>query len=130
MNAALTDFLSHKNYQITEGPKARVWDSEYLDYFKGQGIAASVNRRMYTSVHYVVRAPVKLKLKVEIQVRTLSEELWGETDHVLNYPAKSKSVACKEQIRVLARVTSSATRLVDSIFRSDAEFKAHSRRRR
>jgi len=44
------------------------------------------------------------------------EEVWGEVDHVLNYPRKTKSVACAEQLKVLARVTSSATRLVDSIF--------------
>lgn len=130
VNTALSEFLGFRNYAITEGPKARVWDSEYRDYFKTNGIKTTLNKRMYTSVHYVVRAPIKPKLKVEIQVRTLSEEVWGETDHALNYPVRSKSIACTEQILVLARVTSSATRLVDSIFRGDEEFKAFSRRRR
>jgi hypothetical protein len=44
------------------------------------------------------------------------EEVWGEVDHSINYPHPAKSVACREQIRALARATSSATRLVDSIF--------------
>lgn len=130
VHSALVSYLSNRKYQITEGPKARIWDSEYREYFQEQGVPSAVNKRMYTSVHYVVRAPIQLQLKVEIQVRTLSEELWGETDHALNYPVVSRSVACKEQIRVLARVASSATRLVDSIFRSDEEFKMLSRRRR
>ena len=44
------------------------------------------------------------------------EEVWGEVDHTINYPHSTGSVGCAEQLKVLARVTSSATRLVDSIF--------------
>jgi hypothetical protein len=44
------------------------------------------------------------------------EEVWGEVDHQLNYPHETPSLACREQLKVLARVTSSATRLVDAIF--------------
>lgn len=46
------------------------------------------------------------------------EEVWGEVNHEINYPRPINSVACAEQIKALARVTSSATRLVDSVFRS------------
>lgn len=42
-------------------------------------------------------------------------------DHSMNYPYPYNDVACQEQIKVLARVTSSCTRLVDSIFRSKTE---------
>jgi len=52
----------------------------------------------------------------ELQVRTLTEETWGEVDHKINYPHKTKSVACLQQIRALARSTSAAGRLVDAIF--------------
>ena len=52
----------------------------------------------------------------EVQVRTLMEEVWGEVDHKLNYPVPTQILALKEQLKVLARVTSSASRLVDSIF--------------
>ena len=44
------------------------------------------------------------------------EEVWGEVDHAINYPHKTSGVPCREQIRALARQTSSATRLVDAIF--------------
>jgi putative GTP pyrophosphokinase len=71
---------------------------------------------MYTSVHYVVASNSRTTVTCEIQVRTLMEEVWGEVDHSINYPHKTESVPCREQIRALARSTSSATRLVDAIF--------------
>ncbi len=83
---------------------------------------------MYTSVHYVFKANEQAKCACELQVRTLAEELWGEVDHKINYPHKAQSVACREQIKVLARVTSSCSRLVDSIFYSHEEDKKPSRR--
>lgn len=55
------------------------------------------------------------------------EEVWGEVDHSINYPHKSDSVACREQIRALARATSSATRLVDSIFATVADIEQSKR---
>jgi hypothetical protein len=44
-----------------------------------------------------------------------------EVDHTINYPHKSESIPCREQIRALARQTSSATRLVDAIFATVAD---------
>jgi putative GTP pyrophosphokinase len=55
------------------------------------------------------------------------EEVWGEVDHKLNYPHPTESVACREQIRALARSTSSATRLVDSIFATVADLAKQSK---
>jgi hypothetical protein len=49
-------------------------------------------------------------------------------DHKINYPHKSESLSCREQIKVLARVTSSCSRLVDSIFHSYEESRRIRRR--
>jgi putative GTP pyrophosphokinase len=57
----------------------------------------------------------------ELQVRTLAEEIWGEVDHKLNYPHKIDSVACRQQLRALARSTSAAGRVVDAIFATVAD---------
>ncbi len=85
------------------------------------------NPRMYSSVHYTVMPnKTKANVRAEIQVRTLSEEIWGEVDHRFNYSHAVDSVACGEQIKVLARVASSCTRLVDSIFASYADWKRRS----
>ncbi|HLK99358.1 MAG TPA: RelA/SpoT domain-containing protein [Myxococcaceae bacterium] len=118
IHKALLDIFEEYQYRLHEPPFARTWDDEYRSFFKGIGLETRDSPSLYTSVHYVVEANTKSKITGEIQVRTLAEELWGEVDHTINYPHESKSLACKEQIKVLARVTSSCTRLVDSIFRT------------
>lgn len=121
INRALLHVLEENRYKVLEGPEARVWDIEYQSYFKDIGVSTISSTGMYTSVHYVIEATTKTTRTAEIQVRTLAEELWGEVDHTLNYPEQSTKLACREQIKVLARVTSSCTRLVDSIFATHNE---------
>lgn len=117
INRVLTELLLAEDYKIIEGPIARTWDDEYREIFDAQGIQTTRSKRLYTSVHYVIEVG-RVKKTAEIQVRTLAEELWGEVDHAINYPEPSLVFSCKEQIKVLARLTSSCTRLVDSIFSS------------
>lgn len=124
----LLALLEGEEYEVKEGPIARIWDGEYERIFKEYGIATTPNARLYTSVHYIVGTGSKSPRTAEIQVRTLAEELWGEVDHAINYPHESPVRSCREQIKVLARVTSSCTRLVDSIFlaKGDADKSATS----
>jgi len=130
IDLALRSCLAGEKYKKVEGPTAKTWDLDYKNYFQSIGIRTEESPRQYTSVHYVFSARNDLKLTFEIQVRTLAEELWGEVDHQINYPEKHKAVACKEQIAVLARVTSSCTRLVDSLVRSKNEYDEGSKRRK
>lgn len=65
----------------------------------------------------------KSDVTCETQVRTLFEEIWGEIDHTINYPHATNSIACKEQIRVLAKLVSTGTRLAGSIFRTYDKYK-------
>ncbi|HWO33670.1 MAG TPA: RelA/SpoT domain-containing protein [Candidatus Acidoferrum sp.] len=123
INREILRLIDEMQYPLIEGPKARIWDEESKSYFEGIGIATVVSPNMYSSVHYVIEASSKTKFRCEIQVRTLAEEVWGEVDHSFNYPHVTDSVACHEQIRVLARVASSCSRLVDSIFMSYEDFK-------
>jgi ppGpp synthetase/RelA/SpoT-type nucleotidyltranferase len=118
IHEALLQLFERERYVLREKPFARTWDDESRSYFKEIGITTKSSPSLYTSVHYVINANSQAKATCEIQVRTLMEEVWGEVDHVMNYPHKIDSVACVEQIKALARVTSSATGLVDSIFRS------------
>jgi ppGpp synthetase/RelA/SpoT-type nucleotidyltranferase len=112
--------LEEARLPLVEAPFARTWDDESRAYFASVGIRSRDSDSMYTSVHYVIEANTRTKLTGEIQVRTLAEELWGEVDHSINYPHATPLVACQEQIRVLARVTSSCSRLVDAIFTTHA----------
>lgn len=118
INAALAALFAEFRYTVIEGPTARTWDDESRGFYASAGIKPIDSPSLYTSVHYVVGANNRSECTFEVQVRTLAEELWGEVDHLINYPHRSDSLACREQIKALARVTSSCTRLVDSIFRS------------
>lgn len=123
INKALLNRFDEALYRLIEGPVAKTWDDESRKYFEEISIRTEKSNEssLYTSVHYVIRSNLKTKSTCEIQVRTLADEVWGEVDHAINYPYKVKSVACHEQIQVLARVTTSCSRLVDSIFKSFEE---------
>ena len=116
IDAALRAILDEQKYELIEGPFARTWDDESREFFQGLGIETLQSPTMYTSVHYVVSSASRTTVTCEIQVRTLMEEVWGEVDHTLNYPVPTDVLALREQLKVLARVTSSASRLVDAIF--------------
>lgn len=115
------EILGFHKYEFREKPKAFTWDVESAGFFKDLGLKVETNPKFYTSVHYVVQ-PHFGNIGCEIQIRTLAEELWGEVSHTINYPHQSKSIACREQLAVLARTASGCTRLVDSIFATKIEF--------
>jgi putative GTP pyrophosphokinase len=121
IDAALRAVFDESKFELLEGPFARTWDDESREFFRSCGVKTRKSPSMYTSVHYVISSSSRTRLTAELQVRTLSEEVWGEVDHTMNYPRLSDSLPCREQLKVLARVTSSATRLVDSIFASQQD---------
>jgi putative GTP pyrophosphokinase len=124
INKAIIHMLDDRSYKLVEEPEARVWDLESEAYFKGIGIKTKhTQEKLYSSVHYVVRTNRKAPVTCEIQVRTLADELWGAVDHKLNYKRKLTSVACVEQIKSLAHLTTSCNRLVTSIFASHEEWR-------
>jgi len=107
-----------EDWYLVEPPKAYTWDPESAKFFRSLDIVTHIKESQYTSLHYVIRPKEGSKLVCEVQVRTLFEEIWGEVDHTLNYPSPTASVACSEQLSVLAKVVGAGSRLVDSIFKS------------
>jgi putative GTP pyrophosphokinase len=130
IDGALREIFDEQRYRLAEKPFARTWDDEYRAYFSGLGIRVQSSPTMYTSVHYSIEPVSRTRVRCEIQVRTLMEEVWGEVDHTFNYPEPTESVACSEQIKALARATSSATRLVDAIFLTASDLRSAGRGRR
>lgn len=96
--------------------KAFTWDPESAAYFRSLGLEPEVRDTFYTSVHFTIRPNEHSKLVCEIQIRTLFEEIWGEVDHTLNYPDKTKIRSHQEQLRVLSKLVGAGSRLLDSIF--------------
>jgi putative GTP pyrophosphokinase len=121
IDEAVKRLFSEQRYKILKGPIAKTWDDESRTYFSSIGIRTEKSPSMYTSVHYEVRESSRRKFTFELQVRTLMEEVWGEVSHTLNYPKPTTNLSCSEQIQVLARATSTCSRLVDSIFRAHSE---------
>ena len=122
MNDRILAILLEGKYTVVDRPVANIWDNEADQYYTKLGFKTVLRESMYTSVHYDIRLNTVTGVCCELQVRTLAEELWAEVSHTVDYPKPTSSIACQEQLKVLARVTSGCTRLVDSIFRSREEF--------
>lgn len=112
----LMSYVANGDLVLFERPKAYSWDPEYVDLFTNMELEAHHKESLYTSVHYVFKLRNDNPHACEVQVRTLFEEVWGEIDHTVNYPEKTRNLAIKEQLKVLARVVGAGTRLSDSIF--------------
>lgn len=117
------------DWYLAEPPKAWSWDPEAKARFEALGLSAEMKGSLYTSVHYLVRPRPDSLVCCEIQVRTLFEELWGEIDHAVNYPRPSESRACRDQLKVLARLVSTGIGLADAIFAALEESASSSRPR-
>ena len=117
----VSDILKEQKCELLETPKAYCWDMEYEDMFNRIGVEAVHRDSMYMTVHYDIVANQRKRITCELQIRSLTEELWGEVSHRVNYPKESPSVSCQDQLKVLARLTSGCGRLVDSIFKTHSE---------
>jgi putative GTP pyrophosphokinase len=120
MNRIILTILSEHRYRLLQGPVAICWDREYETLYRTFGITPQSRESMYTSVHYILQANQQTEITAELQVRTLMEEVWGEVSHRVDYPVPG-SQSCRDQLNVLARLTSGSTRLVDSIFKTQAD---------
>lgn len=117
IHAAIASHLKAGYWTFVGKPIAYSWDPETTNYFRNLGLTARTRDSYYTSIHYVVKPHARSDISCEIQIRTLFEEIWSEIDHAINYPNQTSVVACREQLRVLAKLASTGTRLADSIFK-------------
>ena len=123
IHRAITQQLESGDWTLYESPTAYTWDPESQDFFAGHDLSVEVKESLYTSIHYVVQTRPDSTTLCEIQVRTLFEEIWGEIDHRINYPAPTNNEVCRDQIGVLARLVGAGSRLVDSTFRTYSDEK-------
>jgi len=114
----IIEVIHEHQYQLAGRPTAHCWDTEYERLFREFGIETEAQESMYTTVHYDIVANQRTRITCELQVRSLMDEVWSEVSHRVNYPTRSSSESCRDQLKVLARLTTGGTRLVDSIFKT------------
>ena len=121
LHPRILDILDENEYRVLGDPVAYCWDDEYERLFRDVGLRTERAESMYTTVHYDIQTSQKTPIACELQVRSLADEVWGEVSHRVNYPTESPSEACRDQLKVLARLTSGCGRLVDSIFKTHSD---------
>jgi ppGpp synthetase/RelA/SpoT-type nucleotidyltranferase len=116
---AIVYFLSHLSIidrELREHPRLEMRDQPvaYLseELVHRLGLQGHTRRRKlsgYASLHYTMRlrdssVPRDKRPWFEFQVRTLTEDVWGELEHILGYkPEKKTTFAVRQQFRLLAR---------------------------
>lgn len=93
--------MEHYEKRLIEMPIAHICRGDRTDLYKGK-VEVS-DEKSYRSVHYVIRTDSGLG--IEIQVRTLYEEAWGEIDHKLRYPYNITNSILNNYIDVMSKFT-------------------------
>ncbi|WP_085444409.1 RelA/SpoT domain-containing protein [Magnetofaba australis] len=117
IHQAIMSQIENNEWALNENPTGYTWDHETAQSLEELNIEVKLKPSFYTSVHYVVKPREDAKWCCEIQVRTLFEEIWGEIDHSVNYPVNSSDKIVRDQLKILARLVSTGSRLAESIYK-------------
>lgn len=101
---SLKDFDDDVNHiYIAENPKAHIRTGDRTDIYEGILDPDCIkDDKIYRSVHYILKYK---GVYLEIQVRTLYEEGWGEVDHALVYPYYEDDPVLKQYTELLNRLS-------------------------
>jgi GTP pyrophosphokinase len=83
-----------------------------IDAFRRKGFKIEPKDVGYRSIQYVIVLTIgKESFPVEVQVRTLFEEAWGEVDHYVRYPYEQNNLRLKKYFLACAVVSGLADEL-------------------
>jgi len=101
---SIEDFDEDTNHTyIAEPPKVHIRTGDCKDiYTKVLPPDRVIEDRTYRSAHYIIKYQ---GIYIEIQVRTLFEEGWGEVDHSILYPTNKDNYIYKEYTELLNRLS-------------------------
>jgi len=103
------------NWDLAEEPVAfvRYGDNDrILNFYKRNNCQIKEHKFGYRSVHYTLRTrPKNEDYLVEVQVRTLFEEAWGEIDHQVRYPYEMNNELLVRLSSILNRLAGDADEL-------------------
>lgn len=91
------------HFYIAEKPKVHIRNGDSRDiYDELLSPDSIIDGKIYRSVHYIIKYK---GIYLEIQVRTLFEESWGEIDHAVVYPYYQNDKILKEYTELLNRLS-------------------------
>lgn len=96
-----------------EPPKAHIRDGDDRSIYTGLSPDCIKDGKIYRSIHYIIKFE---GVYIEIQIRTLFEESWGEIDHSLLYPYYMEDDLMKKYTAMLNRLSGLADEM-GSFFR-------------
>lgn len=103
------------HYYFAEKPKAHIRNGDAKEiYEKLLPPECVIDDKIYRSVHYIIKYQ---GVYLEIQVRTLFEEGWGEVDHAIVYPYYQKDPVLKEYTELLNRLSGLADEMGSFFYR-------------
>ena len=99
------DNYIRKTYTLKEKPKAYIRAGDSKNGIQNYGFKTEEHKFGYRSLHYLIKTkPNKNEYIIEIQVRTIFEEAWGEIDHSIRYPNISDYEILNEYSLILNRL--------------------------
>lgn len=101
---SIRDFDDNEEHNyIAEEPKVHIRNGDSREIYEGfLSPDRIIDGRDYRSAHYIIKYE---GVYLEIQVRTLFEEGWGEIDHAVVYPYYKKDPILKEYTELLNRLS-------------------------
>lgn len=98
----LRDFEQDRDNYMAEAPKVHMRSGDFGDIYADWISSDNIySQKYYRSVHYIIKYR---GVYLELQVRTLFEEGWGEIDHHILYPYKKKDPMLTEFSELLNRL--------------------------
>lgn len=111
------DYIASQ-YKFAKKPFAYVVKGDEESRYLKRGLSVK-HREDYRSVHYLIKQKGSF---VELQVRTLSEEVWGEIDHNIRYPYNIKNEMLTRYMALMSDLTSSVDRMASFVYEYLSQF--------
>ena len=116
---SLKDFDDDESHTyIAEEPKVHIRNGDNRDiYEKILPPNRVIDDKIYRSAHYIIKYH---GIYVEIQVRTLFEEGWGEVDHSILYPSHKENEIFQDYTELLNRLSGLADEMSSFFLRLES----------
>ncbi|ESK45037.1 hypothetical protein P253_03069, partial [Acinetobacter indicus CIP 110367] len=110
-------------YHAHEDDLSFYYENNYVKEINGIELRyiRSEKASKYRSTHYIIDANFPHNFKLELQIRSILDEAWGEIDHFLRYPDHQEDAQLKRQMTVLNGAINGCEELVTTYFKEFQE---------